>query len=220
MSDRGNIRVLVVDDHPVVLDGLEQLGAYDPRLLVVGRAATAELALKLANVVRPDVILLDLRMAAQGQVGSEVGLELCRSFKRINPDVRVMFLTSYVSNELVLSTMEAGADGYLLKESDPQRIVQAIHHVLKSPSFLEPQRNSLSNLGSDSSLPGMGLRALSAQERRLLSVLATGVSDAEAAAQLKLSEKTIRNYLSRIYEKLGVHSRLQAVLYLSRHSPP
>lgn len=65
MSDRGNIRVLVVDDHPVVLDGLEQLGAYDPRLIVVGRAAAAELALKLANVVRPDVILLDLRMAAQ-----------------------------------------------------------------------------------------------------------------------------------------------------------
>lgn len=220
MSERSKIRVLVVDDHPVVLDGLEQLGAHDSTLLVVGRAATAELALELATVTRPDVVLLDLRMSAQGQVGSEVGLELCRSFKRLDPDVRVLFLTSYVSNELVLSTMQAGADGYLLKESDPQRIVLAIHAVLKSRVFLEPQRKSVPEPGSETSLPCMGLRALTPQERRLLSVLATGVTDAEVAAHLGLSEKTVRNYLSRIYEKLGVQSRLQAVLYLSRHDLP
>lgn len=220
MSNREKIRVLVVDDHPIVLDGLEQLGAHDPGLLVVGRAATAESALDLASKTGPDVVLLDLRLPSQGEVGSAVGLNVCRSLKRNHPNVRVLFLTSYVSNELVLATMEAGADGYLLKESNTQHIIQAIHNVLRSAAFLGPLPKAGSDPRSEGSLPDMGLGALSKQEGRLLSMLATGVTDAEAAVQLKLSEKTVRNYLSRIYEKLGVNSRLQAVLYLSRHNPP
>lgn len=204
------IKLLVVDDHPVVRNGLRQIQELDAGIRVVGGAGTMQAAVAEACRLRPDLVLMDMRLP-DGD-----GIEACRRIKAQNPQTRVLFLTSYADNNLVLEAMEAGADGYVLKESDAGRIVQAIHSIMRGGTVFDPvvARSVMSSLKKGDAVNP--LESLAAQERRVLEEVAKGRTDKEVAAALGVSAKTARNYLDRVFAKLNVHTRTEAALLYSR----
>ncbi len=204
------IKVLLVDDHPVVRDGLHRIRELEPRIQIVAEAGTMVSAVEAARRVTPNLILMDVRLP-DGD-----GIEACRRIKAILPDVRVLFLTSYANNEFVLASMAAGADGYLLKESGSQRIVDAIHLVLSGRTALDPVPVYRAT-GKPAKTGANPLDALADRERQVLREVAKGKTDKEVAVALNLTAKTARNYLDRIFTKLDVHTRTEAALLYARH---
>lgn len=205
-------KLLLVDDHPVVRDGLRRVRDLAANLEVVGEAGTMHAAIESATRLRPAVILMDVRLP-DGD-----GIEACRRIKALLPATRVLFLTSFADNRFVLAAMEAGADGYLLKESDAQRIVEAIATILNGGTVFDPvvTRGVMHDLREGRS--ANPLDVLTPQERRLLAEVARGKTDKEAAEALGLTAKTARNYLDRIFAKLNVHTRTEAALIHARFS--
>jgi DNA-binding NarL/FixJ family response regulator len=206
-------RLLIVDDHPVVRDGLRSVPELAPEIEIVGEAGSVEEALAAAAQWRPDVILLDIRLRGRS------GIDVCRAVKSVSPAVRVVFLTSYSNDEFILSALGAGADGYLLKENDTRRVVEAIREVMSGgAAFFDSEvKHSLSQPRTVQS-SGNPLAALSAQECRLLEEVARGKTDKEVALALGLTPKTARNYLDRVFAKLKVHTRTEAAMLHARFS--
>src|SRR5262249_39967983 len=132
MKPESTIRLLLVDDHPVVRDGLHRIRELEPRIQIVGEAATMHSAVEAAGRLQPAVILMDVRLP-DGD-----GIVACRLIKGFLPEVHILFLTSYADNRFVLAAMETGAEGYLLKESGAQRIVDAIHVLLNGGTVFDP----------------------------------------------------------------------------------
>jgi DNA-binding NarL/FixJ family response regulator len=167
-----------------------------------------------AQRLGPDMILMDVRLP-DGD-----GIEACRRIKALLPETHVLFLTSYADNRFVLASMEAGADGYLLKESGAQRIVDAIHSILNGRTVFDPivTREVMSNLRSGGSINPID--ALTGQEVRILAEVVKGKTDKEVAVALGLTAKTARNYLDRIFTKLNVHTRTEAALLYTRSVEP
>ncbi|MBL9126436.1 MAG: response regulator transcription factor, partial [Verrucomicrobiales bacterium] len=185
MKEEAPIRLLLVDDHPVVREGLRRIQELWPSLQLVAEAGTAEEAIEAARRERPDIVLMDVRLP-DGD-----GIEACREIKRFLGKVQVLFLTSYADNRLVLAAMEAGADGYLLKESDSQRIVAAIRTIRSGGTVFDPVvvRRVLEPTSGDGAHP---LAALSRLESRVLAEVANGKTDKEVAVALNLTPKTAR----------------------------
>jgi DNA-binding NarL/FixJ family response regulator len=208
MSKPAKTTVLLVDDHPVVRMGLHMIEDLDPRIKVVGEAATGNEALTEARRLRPDVVLLDYRLPDVG------GHEICRRLKAALPEVQVLFLSSYAADTTATAALEAGADGYLLKENDAQKIVDAIHSVRAGGMVIDPAiaRGAIAHTSAKSGSAAQIVAQLSEQERRVLAELATGKADKDIAQALRLEAKTVRNYLVQVYRKLNVHSRTQAAL--------
>ena len=207
------ISVLIVDDHEVVREGLRALLGRTPTLLVVGEAGTAADAVALARRHRPRVVLLDIRLPD----GS--GVEVCREIRAEVPDTRVLMLTSYADDEAVFASIVAGAAGYLLKQVRGQELVRAIEAVAAGQSLLDPTVTS-SVLARMKALAAGGprdeLAALSAQEERVLELVADGKTNKEIAAARGLSDKTVKNYLSRVFEKLHLTRRAEAAALFTR----
>lgn len=213
MKPLNSIRVLLVDDHPVVRAGLRVIAEVDPTLTVVGEASSAAEALLAVRALQPDVVLLDMRLPDRS------GLEVCRELRAKAAGPRVLFLTSFADNALVLAAMQAGGDGYLLKDNQPQDIVTAIHAVMRGGTIFDPVVTRAVDREVRAALPPSPrdpLATLSTQESRVLERIAEGRSDKEVAAILGLQPKTVRNYLERIFEKLGVSSRTQAAVMFDR----
>lgn len=204
------IKLLLVDDHPVVRDGLHRIRELDAGIEIVGEAATMRSALEAARRLGPTVILMDVRLP-DGD-----GIEACRQIKAFLPHTHVLFLTSFADNHLVLAAMEAGADGYLLKESGCQRIVDAIHSILSGKSVFDPIVDCRATPQSRKGDAANPLGVLAARELRVLAEVARGKTDKEVALTLGLSVKTARNYLDRIFAKLNVHTRTEAALLYAR----
>ncbi len=200
------VRLMLVDDHPLVRVGLRSIGDLAPHIRIVGEAGRIEDASAGILQHRPDVVLLDIR------VGQGSGIDLCRRIKAHLPAVRVLFLSSFLDDHLILSALDAGVDGYLLKENDGIRLVQAIESVHAGEAVFDDAvrlrlaHGAPARAGSAAS----GLDSLTGQERRLLAEVATGKTDKEVAAELGLTPKTARNYLDRVFTKLGVHTRTEA----------
>lgn len=208
------IRVLIVDDHPVVRMGLRVITEVDPEIIVTGEAASAAEAILAVRQHRPDVVLLDVRLPDRS------GLDVCREIKSQPSAPRVLFLTSFADNTLVLAAMQAGGDGYLLKDNEPRDIVAAIRTVLGGSRMFDPIVARAVDRELKSVLPKQPtdpLEELSEQERRVIAAVADGKTDKEIAAALGLQPKTVRNYLGRAFEKLGVNSRTQAAVLFDRH---
>lgn len=205
------IRLLLVDDHPVVRDGLHRIQELERRIRIVGEAASMQSAIDSARRLNPDVILMDVRLP-DGD-----GILACRQIKAFLPEIHILFLTSYANNRFVLAAMEAGAAGYLLKESGARRIVDAIHLILNGGTVFDPviARNVMGNSPNGGDNP---LGALTSQENRVLAEVAKGKTDKEVAVALDLTTKTARNYLDRIFTKLKVHTRTEAALLYTRFS--
>jgi DNA-binding NarL/FixJ family response regulator len=167
----------------------------------------------LANrELRPKVILLDVRLPDRS------GLEVCRELKAQRDGPRVLFLTSFADNQLVLAAMQAGGDGYLLKDNEPRDIVAAIRTVMRGGSLFDPvvTRAVDRELKSALARAAEPLAGLSDQERRVLAEVAAGKTDKDIAVAMGLQPKTVRNYLERVFEKLGVNTRTQAAVLFDR----
>jgi two-component system response regulator DevR len=219
MSETRSISVLVVDDSELVRTGLKALlnapsDPAEPALCVVGEAATAAGAIAEADRLRPDVVMLDIRLPD----GS--GLGCCRGILAANPDTRILVLTSVIDDNLVYEAMSNGAHGYLLKEINAQGLRQAIFGVASGKFILDPTLttrvlNFVRESGTGSASEQDKLAILSTQERRVVALVAEGMTNKEIAEQLELSDKTVKNYLSSVFEKLKIKRRSRAaVIYL------
>lgn len=205
-------RLLLVDDHPVVRDGLRRIRELEPRIQIVAEVGTMASAVEAARQFRPEVILMDVRLP-DGD-----GIAACREIKAFLPEVHVLFLTSYADNRFVLAAMEAGADGYLLKESDTQRILEAIQAILNGGTVFDPVATRRFAGNAQGEAGANPLEVLTNQESRVLAEVAKGKTDKEVAVALDLTTKTARNYLDRIFAKLDVHTRTEAALLYTRFS--
>jgi two-component system, NarL family, response regulator DevR len=210
------IRLLLVDDHEVVRAGLGTLLAQHSELEVVGEAGSVAAALEAAEKHRPDLVLLDVRLPD----GS--GFEACRRLHQLSPPVRVIILTAFADDEIVMQAIGSGAEGYLLKEIDEQGLVRAIKEVAEGRSILDPAvtRRVLNRVKDNAGAtpPAGRLDRLSAQERRVLELVAQGKTNKEIGLAMNLSDKTVKNYLSNLMEKLQLSRRSQAAAFYVQHS--
>jgi two-component system response regulator DevR len=214
LPPKKRVRVMLVDDSEVVRMGLRTLLSAEASLEIVGEAGNVAGAMELCPRIKPDVLLLDLRLPD----GS--GFDACRQVLQRVPDTRVLVLTSVADDSLVDEAIRSGAHGYLLKEINGRGLVQAILDVAAGKSILDPAITArvLRVMKSGNSMRDP-LADLSPQERRVLALIAEGRTNKEVGNDLGLSEKTVKNYLSNIFEKLHVSRRAQAAaLYAQRQS--
>ncbi len=205
------VRVLVVDDHAIVRKGISALLATEPNLQVVGEASNGREAVALAETLRPDVVLMDIVMPEMD------GLEAIQNIIAKEPEVRILVLTSFSSVDMVLPAIKAGALGYLLKDSGPEELVQAIQQVHCGNSSLHPAvaRKLLEEISQPSSR-GSDADPLTDREVTVLKLVAQGYSNRDIAGELTVSEATVRTHVSHILAKLELSSRTQAALYALR----
>jgi DNA-binding NarL/FixJ family response regulator len=211
------ITVLLVDDHEVVRVGLRSLLARERTIEVAGEAGTAAEAVAEAARIRPDVVVMDVRLPA----GS--GVEACREIRAEAPGTRVIMLTSYADEEAVFSSILAGASGYLLKQTRGSQLADAIEAVARGESLLDPAvtakvmdrvRNANKRKEDDP------LSKLTEQEHKILTLIADGKTNKEIAAEVFLSDKTVKNYVSNILSKLNLRRRSEAAAFIARREAP
>ncbi|MGZ6345719.1 MAG: response regulator [Candidatus Limnocylindrales bacterium] len=211
------LRLLVVDDHEVLRQGLVSLLDRRAGLQVVAEASTVAEAIEQAHRQRPDLIVMDVRLPD----GS--GIEACRDIRAEMPETRVVMLTSYPDEEAVMSAIIAGASGYLLKQIRARDLVNALEAVGRGESLLDPAvtsqvleriRRIAANDQPDE------LAELTQQERKILMLVAEGKTNKEIAAEVFLSDKTVKNYVSSILSKLNLERRAQAAAFVAKHRLP
>lgn len=206
------IRVLLVDDHEVVRVGLRSLLSMYPKIEIVGEAANADQSIELAMRKKPDIVLMDIRIPGKS------GIDACREIKKMLPSTNVIMLTSFDDENEIHESILAGASGYILKEIGSQDLIHAIEEVAEGKSLLDPKitdkvfRKIRETKQEESALAG-----LTYQEKQILSLIAKGKTNREIAEIMILSEKTIRNYVSQILDKLNLHNRAEAAAFAVRH---
>lgn len=210
-----SIRVLIVDDHEIVREGLQTLLAEESDFEVVGTAADGIAAVALAESTRPDVIIMDLVMPELD------GIEATRRIHRNNPDARVLVLTTFADDQHVREAIQAGATGYLLKDVLKADLLRALRDAAVGRPSLHPevQQHLMREVAGKTASPQEQAPHLSLTEREvgILRLIAEGRSNKEIAAALYLTEGTIKGYVSTIFDKLGVKDRTQAALYAVKH---
>src|SRR4051794_19353975 len=217
-SNGPQLRLLVVDDHEVVRQGLVAMLERRPNFQVVAEAGTVAEAIEMARRYQPELVVMDVRLPD----GS--GIEACREIRAEMPDTRVIILTSYPDEEAVFSAIVAGASGYLLKQVRSRDLVAALEAVGRGESLLDPAvtekvlervRRIATGSATDE------LAQLTSQEQKILLLVAEGKTNKEIAAEVFLSDKTVKNYVSSILSKLNLQRRAQAAAYVAkRHGNP
>jgi two-component system response regulator DevR len=202
------LRVVLVDDSEVVRVGLRALLGTDPAIEIAGEGATVAQAYEVCAREKPAVVLLDLRLPD----GS--GIEACRQLLRQWPELRVLILTSNSDETSVDEAIRAGAHGYLLKEVDGRGLLAAVHDVAAGKSILDPAiaARVMQIVKSGGGDARHAFASLSPQEKRVLALIAEGCTNKEVGVKLNLSEKTVKNYLSTVFEKLHVSRRAEAAV--------
>jgi two-component system response regulator DevR len=209
------LRVMLVDDHQVVRDGIKLLLTSVEDVVVCAEAATVREAVQLAATALPDVIVMDVRL----QDGS--GIEATRDIRAARPQTKVLMLTSFADDEALFASIMAGASGYVLKQIHSPELLAAIRAVGAGQSLLDPAVTNrvLDRLRKHKQLVAdEKLARLSPQEERILGLVAKGLTNGQIAGQLGLAEKTVKNYVSSILAKLEVARRAEAAAYLARHT--
>ncbi len=204
------IRILLVDDHEVIRVGLRTVLGQAQGVTVVGEAGTMAEAIQQTQRLKPDVILMDVRLPD----GS--GVDACREILAALPGTRVIFLTSYADDDSVLAAVLAGAHGYVLKEIDSPALLEAIRTVAGGQSILDSSvtERALRWLRGLHDLPATpGTDQLSSQEERVVALVAEGKTNKEIAVALGLSDKTVKNYLANVFQKLRITRRAQAAAF-------
>lgn len=207
-------RVLICDDHEVVREGLRGLIGRQEGMTVVGEAGTVAEAIEAAARVKPDVVIMDVRLPD----GS--GVEACRTIRETRPETKMIMLTSYADDEALFASIIAGASGYLLKQTRGQAVVDAITAVAAGRSLLDPDvTGKVLERVRQGRAEDPALATLTEQERKVLAGLAEGQTNRAIGEKLFLSEKTVKNYVSRILDKLGLSRRAEAAAYMAKHRP-
>lgn len=215
MSSKERLRVMLVDDHEVVRSGIKSMLQATDDIAVVAEAGSVRDAIVQAAAVRPDVVVMDVRLAD----GS--GIEATREIRAERPQTQVLMLTSFADDEALFASIMAGAAGYVLKQIRGGELIKAIRAVGDGQSLLDPSVTAsvLDRLRKGKHLlRDEKLARLSAQEERILGLVAEGLTNKEIGQRLHLAEKTVKNYVSTILSKLEVARRAEAAAYLARHS--
>lgn len=212
------IRLLLVDDSALVREGIRALlnaevSARD--IEVVGEASSVAEAIAKAPLLRPDLVLLDIRLPDGN------GFVACRQILKDLPDTKIIILTSFTNDQFVYEAITSGAQGYLMKEIDPSGLIDALHDVMAGRSILSPDITAgvmrMMRNGGPGGEPG-DLNQLSAQERRVLALVAEGKTNKQIGTELNLSDNTVKNYLCNVFDKLQVRRRSQAAaLFVQAH---
>lgn len=208
-------RVLLVDDHEVVRLGLKALLEQHDQFDVVGEAATAKEAFEQVIRLRPDIVLMDIRLPGMS------GIEACEEINKNHPEVRVVMLTSYAEDEMLFSAIRAGASGYVLKQIGAADLVRALESVGRGEALLDPavtQRVFQEVRRAVREEEASAFANLSQQEKHVLLLVSEGKTNREIAKSLFLGEGTVRNYVSSILSKLGVSNRAEAAAYAVEHN--
>ena len=208
---KGPIRILITDDHAIVRKGLTMLLATERDMKVVGEALDGQEAVEKAGSLKPDVVLMDLVMPRMD------GIEATRKITEAHPEVKVLVLTSFAADDKVFPAVKAGALGYLLKDSSPEELVEAIRRVHRGEPSLEPDiarkvLQELSHPGNEKPTTD----PLTERELEVLRLISQGLSNKEIASKLFISEWTVRTHVSNVLSKLHLASRTQAALYALR----
>ncbi|MFE5124781.1 response regulator [Stenotrophomonas sp. NPDC087984] len=213
------IRVFVLDDHEVVRRGLHDLLDAEPDIEVVGDAGTVDHALARGPALRPDVAILDVRLP-DGD-----GITVCRELRSRMPDLACLMLTSFDDDDALLDAIMAGAAGYVLKQIKGSDLVSAVRTVASGQSMLDPATTArlMSTLRGDTAPQEPRdevLAGLSPREREILVLIGDGLTNRQIGKRLFLSEKTVKNHISRLLAKLGVERRIQAAVLATHSAPP
>lgn len=205
------VRVLIADDQTLFRVGLARLLEEDPRVQIVGQAGDGAEAVKLAGSLKPDVILMDLKMPNLD------GIEATRQIASTHPGVKVLLLTTFEADNHVIQALKAGASGYILKDSKPDSIVSSLLAVMAGERVMASAvANRVLEMLTGTTTPKEFYDGLTGREIEILKLLAGGMANKQIAYKLKISEKTVRNHVSNMYEKLNIYDRSQAVLYAVR----
>ena len=204
-------RVLLVDDQTLFRTGLARLLSEDGRVEIIGQAVDGADAVKQAAKLKPDVVLMDLKMP------NVDGIEATRQIIEADPAIKVLILTTFETDNHVIQALKAGASGYVLKDSLAEAIVSSIQAVASGERVMAGAvANRVLEMLTGTSTPKEFYDGLTVREVEILRLLATGMANKQIAYRLKISEKTVRNHVSNTYEKLGIYDRSQAVLYAVR----
>ena len=212
------IRLVLADDHAVVRSGTRELLEQEQDLKIVGEASNGEEAVRLAQEMQPDVLVMDVRMPKMS------GVEATRRIKAESPDVKVLVLTAHDDDEYVFALLQAGANGYLLKTAEIEELVRAIRTVAAGQSALAPEVTGkvVAQFTSGKSLPDVlsggqqNYDGLTDRELSILELVGQGLSNKQIGKQLFISDRTVQAHLSNIFSKLGVNSRTEAVMHAVR----
>ena len=213
MNEKRRIKILIVDDHAVVRSGLRTILETEPEFEVVGEAGDGHAALELAQELLPDVVLMDINM------GDWDGVTATRRVRNYVPSARVIVLTNYDEDDLVFSSIRAGASGYLLKEVTATQLTNSIRTVADGFSLIYPSvaRRVLDEFGQPRTTATAETDVysdLTPREREVLRLIASGRANKEIAAQLGISERTVKTHISNIFSKLELTDRTQAALFV------
>ena len=210
------IRIMVVDDHPIVRSGVTGLLETEPDFEIVGEAASGEAALELVEVARPDVVLMDLRMPGMGGVEATRRIVAGPDTARAGTAPRVLVFTTYEDDDQILAAIEAGASGYLVKAGPAEELAAGVRAVAAGQTVLAPSiaaqlvARASGSLGSGSGTPVAP--TLTPRETEILGLVAEGLSNPAIAARLFIGESTVKTHLLHVFEKLGVSDRTRAVM--------
>jgi DNA-binding NarL/FixJ family response regulator len=210
-DNRGQIKVFLLDDHEIVRMGVRDLLEAEPDITVVGEAGTASSALARIPPLRPDVAVLDVRLP-DGD-----GVSVCREIRSAMPQVACLMLTSFGDDEALFDAIMAGAAGYVLKQIRGTDLVGAVRTVASGQSLLDPEAASkVMRRMREATVQADPLAALTPQERRILELIGEGMTNRQIGEHMFLAEKTVKNYVSALFAKLGMERRTQAAAYAAR----
>ena len=206
------IRVFLLDDHEVVRRGLHDLLESEGDIEVVGESGSVKEAIARIPALRPDVAVLD------GRLPDGSGIDVCREVRSIDPNIKALILTSYDDDEALFAAIMAGAAGYVLKQVSGQDLVSAIRQVAAGGSLLDPSVVSrvMDRIREGEPSEPEELKRLTSQERRILELVAEGLTNREIGERLFLAEKTVKNYMSSLLAKLGFERRTQAAVFAAK----
>lgn len=205
------IGVFLLDDHEVVRRGVRELVELEPGLVVVGEAGTAREALDRIPATRPDIAVLDV------QLGDGSGIEVCRDIRSSHPEIACLMLTSFADDEALMDSIVAGAAGYVLKQIRGNELIESIRIAASGRSLLDPAQTAraIERLRKGPT-EDPRLASLTPQERKILDLLADGLTNRQIGEALFLAEKTVKNYVSNLLMKLGMKRRTEAAVYAAR----
>ena len=209
------VTVFLLDDHEIVRRGLRELLESDGTITVVGESGLAREAARRIPALRPDVAVLD------GRLPDGTGMDVCRDVRSIDPSIACLILTSYDDDEALVSAIMAGAAGYVLKQIRGNELLAAVHRVAQGQSLIDPKLTQrVVHRIREEPQDDPALASLTDQERRILLLIAEGLTNRQIAERMFLAEKTVKNYVSSLLAKLGMERRTQAAVFASRLTAP